>query len=251
MFNVPAVVLWALGLMCAVHLVRVWVLTPEDDRLFVLTFAFIPARYAATLLPGGILPGGVGAEFWTFVSYSLIHADAMHLGLNSIWLVAFGSPVARRFGAPRFAILLLVTAAAGALMHLVTHAGEMLPVVGASGAVSGAMGAATRFVFQRGGPLDSWRYGPEVAERIPAAPLGVAMRNPRVLAFVGVWFAVNLIFGVGSVSIGGGDQIVAWEAHVGGFLAGLLLFPLFDRGTVRVDPDVAGFDDGPDDARPH
>ncbi len=67
------------------------------------------------------------------------------------------------------------------------------------------------------------------ADHVPAAPLLVALRNPRVLAFVGVWFGLNLLFGLGSVSfLVGENQSVAWEAHVGGFLAGLLLFSLFD-----------------------
>ena len=67
------------------------------------------------------------------------------------------------------------------------------------------------------------------ADRVPAAPLLVALRNPRVLTFVGVWFGLNLLFGLGSVSfLIGENQSVAWEAHVGGFLAGLLLFSLFD-----------------------
>ncbi len=48
---------------------------------------------------GGILPGGFGAQIWTFFTYALIHADLMHLGFNALWLLAFGSPVARRFGA--------------------------------------------------------------------------------------------------------------------------------------------------------
>ena len=65
-------------------------------------------------------------------------------------------------------------------------------------------------------------------DRIPAAPLAVALRNPRVLTFVGVWFGLNLLFGLGSLSIAGFDNNIAWEAHVGGFLAGLLLFSLFD-----------------------
>ncbi len=240
-FNVPGAVLLVLAVLCGVHAVRTLLLSVDADNLLLLSFAFIPARYEMTVLPGGILPGGAGAEIWTFVSYALIHADLTHLGFNSIWLLAFGSPVARRFGALRFLVLFVVTAAAGALAHLLTHAGEMAPVVGASAAVSGAMGAATRFVFQAGGPLDSWRLGPGDADRIPAAPLAVAMRNPRVIAFVAVWFAANLLFGVGSVSITGGEQNVAWEAHVGGFLAGLLLFPMLDRPEHAANREPGGF----------
>jgi membrane associated rhomboid family serine protease len=54
------------------------------------------------------------------------------------------------------------------------------------------------------------------------------LRDLRILAFFTVWFGINLLFGLGSISLTGGDQPIAWEAHVGGFLAGLLLFGLFD-----------------------
>jgi membrane associated rhomboid family serine protease len=55
-----------------------------------------------------------------------------------------------------------------------------------------------------------------------------ALRNTRVLAFLGVWFGVNIIFGIGSIAIGADGGSVAWQAHIGGFLAGLMLFSLFD-----------------------
>ena len=69
---------------------------------------------------------------------------------------------------------------------------------------------------------------PRTRDRVPAAPLLVALRNPRVLTFLVVWFGLNLLFGLGSVPLAGESQTVAWEAHVGGFLAGLLLFSAFD-----------------------
>ena len=65
---------------------------------FLLTFAFIPARYDTSMVLGGVLPGGFGAELWTFVTYALIHADWTHFGVNAVWLLPFGSAVARRFG---------------------------------------------------------------------------------------------------------------------------------------------------------
>jgi membrane associated rhomboid family serine protease len=55
-----------------------------------------------------------------------------------------------------------------------------------------------------------------------------SLRNTRVLGFLAVWFGVNIIFGMGSIAIGADGASVAWQAHIGGFLAGLLLFSLFD-----------------------
>src|SRR5262249_55181507 len=139
------------------------------------------------------------------------------------------------FGPTRFLIFFCVTAAAGAVAHLVTHYGEMLPIVGASAAISGAMAAALRFIFVRGGALgapvaEPGRLDGEIvdASRVPAAPLWEMFRDTRVLAFIAVWFGVNIVFGVGAVSMSGEEQSIAWQAHMGGFLMGLFGFSLFD-----------------------
>jgi len=225
-FNVPRAVTVTLAVLILVQGVRVLILSETDDIEVLLLFAFIPARYGASAF--GPLPGGLGAEVWTFVTYAFIHGDWTHLGLNGVWLLAFGSPVARRFGTPRFLLFFAVTAAAGAAAHLLAHAGELQPVVGASAAISGFMAAAMRFAFQRGGPLGLLRGRDEGAYRVPAAPLTAALRDRRVLVFLTAWFGLNLLFAFTSVPIVGEGQVVAWEAHIGGFLAGLLAFPAFD-----------------------
>jgi membrane associated rhomboid family serine protease len=227
MLNVPPVVTAMLAAMAAVHAVRSFVLSPRADLDLLVWFAFIPARYDAVVAAQGG-PGGLGAQIWTFVSYALIHGDLTHLVVNAVWLLAFGSAVARRFGALRFLLFFAVTASAGAAVHLATHFGERVPVVGASAAISGCMAAATRFAFQHGGPLGLWRTSEAHAYHVPAAPLRTALADPRVLAFLLVWFGLNLLLGLGSLSLTGKDQQMAWEAHIGGFVAGLVLFPLFD-----------------------
>lgn len=228
LFNVPAVVMCLIALFALVHAVRTLLLTSEQDVDLLLLFSFIPARYDGAVVLGGALPGGFGAEVWTFVTYALIHADWMHFGVNSVWLLPFGSAVARRFGAARFLAFFAVTAAAGAALHLATHAGEQFPMIGASAAVSGAMAAAMRFAFQRGGPLGMMRGGENESYRVPAIPLTGVLRDGRVLLFLAVWFGINIFFGMNSLPITGSDQPVAWQAHIGGFLAGLLLFSWFD-----------------------
>src|SRR5947209_9471047 len=226
-FNVPVVVLVLLAVLGLVHGYLVLALTAEQTTEFLLLFAFIPARYDATVMPDIVWPGGWAADAWTFVTYALIHGDLAHLIFNAVWLLAFGSPVARRFGPLRFLAFMALTAAAGAAVHLVTHFGELLPMVGASAAISGAMAAATRFMFQRGGPLEFWRDRTE-ASRVPAAPLADSLRDARVLAVLSVWFGVNILFGAFSVGMPGVEQAIAWQAHIGGFLVGLLAFAAFD-----------------------
>jgi membrane associated rhomboid family serine protease len=225
--NVPPVVAVLIVLLGLVHALLFLLLTPEQTTEFLLLFAFIPARYDTSLTTDIVWPGGLGADIWTFVTYALIHGGLTHLIFNAVWLLAFGAPVARRFGARRFLLLMAIAAAAGAAVHLATHFGELLPMIGASAAISGAMGAATRFAFQRGGPLALWR-DPETAHRVPASPLMSSLRDPRVLAFLLIWFGVNLLFGVGSIGMPGVEQAIAWQAHIGGFLVGLLAFAAFD-----------------------
>jgi membrane associated rhomboid family serine protease len=237
LFNIPPVVLAVLGVLILVHLVRTLLLTEQQYIELLLTFAFIPARYDSSAMLGGALPGG-GADIWTFVTYALIHADWMHLGVNTVWLLPFGSAVARRFGPTRFLVFLAVTSAAGAALHLATHPGEQNPMIGASAAISGTMAAAMRFAFQRGGPLGLFRGTDDSAYRVPAIPLSGVLRDPRVLLFLTVWFGVNILFGLGSFPLTGNEQSVAWEAHIGGFLAGLLLFSWFDPG-----PDLPQLED--------
>lgn len=235
--NVPPVIIAILAALCIVHAVRVLILSNRADIEFLLLFSFIPARYFPNTLVG-TLPGGWGADLWTFVTYAFIHADLTHLGFNAVWLLPFGSALARRFGTLRFLAFFAVTAAAGAAAHLVTHTGGFVPVVGASAAISGTMAAAMRFAFQRGGPLASWHDRPAHPDLVPAASLMDALRDRRVVAFLVVWFGLNVLFGLGSLSMAGADQTVAWQAHVGGFLAGLLLFPIFDPvGKTAVGPD--------------
>jgi membrane associated rhomboid family serine protease len=233
--TLPGALTAYVALIAVVHL-RV-LLPPELENWTIDVFGFIPKRYDTTLLDV-TFPGGAGAKIWTFVTYSLLHANLSHIGFNVLWLLPFGSALARRFGAIRFFVFMAVTAAAGALAHLVTHEHAVAPMIGASASVSGTMAAAIRFAFVRGSFLSFNRGDADAAARVPALSLLHALRNTRVLGFLAVWFGVNLIFGIGSIAIGADGASVAWQAHIGGFLAGLVLFSLFDP-VPRATPDAA------------
>ena len=101
-FNVPTAVVATLAVLVLVHVVREWALTQRQDAQLLLWFSFIPARYDAAVTATAGDVAGLGPRIWTFFTYALIHGDWTHLGLNSVWLLAFGTPVARRFGAMRF-----------------------------------------------------------------------------------------------------------------------------------------------------
>ena len=224
-FTLPSTLTAYVLLLAVIHL-RV-LLPPDLENWTVDVFGFIPRRYDSTLLDIDFA-GGEGAKVWTFVTYSLLHANLSHIVFNVLWLLPFGSALARRFGALRFFVFMAVTAAAGALAHLVTHEHAVAPMIGASASVSGTMAAAIRFAFVRGSFLSFNRGDAEAAARVPALSLTRALRDGRVLGFLGIWFGINIIFGLGSIAIGADGASVAWQAHIGGFLAGLLLFSLFD-----------------------
>jgi membrane associated rhomboid family serine protease len=245
-FNVPAAVLAILGACVIVHLLRLYWLTDPQDEQFLGTFAFIPARYDHELALRMGITDSLASRAWTFVTYAFIHGSWMHLGVNGVWLLPFGSALARRFGSLRFLAFFAATAVAGALAHLATNVNSTVPVIGASAAISGFMAASTRFAFQRGGPLSFFGATDEAAYRVPAAPLSVALRDRRIVIFLGMWFGLNILFGVGSLAVPGmgGDQPIAWQAHIGGFLAGLLLFPLFDP-VVAPRLDGSGGEEAP------
>src|SRR5690606_34158046 len=91
--NLPGVILALLAAMLAVHVVRVLILNERQDLELLLWTAFTSFRITEPeYLPGGLLP-----LVWTPFTYALLHADWMHLGINSVWLAAFGTPVARRY----------------------------------------------------------------------------------------------------------------------------------------------------------
>lgn len=223
-FNLPASVVGVALALVAIHAVRVLLLSPDADLEVLTYFAFIPARYT---LPDTMfyLPGGFGPKVWTVASYALLHANWMHVGVNLIWFLAFGTPVARRFGTARFLAFCVVTAAAGAGAHYLSHPDGIVPLIGASATVSGAMAAAMRFAVSPGGILAG---GLGAGDRHPAESLLDSLRNPQLLIFIAIWFGLNLLFGLGVSMPGTEGSEVAWQAHVGGFVAGLLLFGLFD-----------------------
>ena len=227
-FNIPPIIVAVIAALVLVHVGRSLLLSLTEDQRFLYEFAFIPARYAPSLL-AQTYPGGLAADIWTFITYALIHGDSVHLTFNIIWLLPFGSAVARRFGPMRFLLFFALTAAAGAATHLAIYYPEGAPVIGASAAISGCMAAASRFVFQIGGPLAALgRSGDDDAYRVPAVSLIATWSDPRILAFLAVWFGINILFGLGSGVIVGSGETVAWQAHIGGFIAGLVFFAAFD-----------------------
>lgn len=215
--NLPPAIFAFCVVLAAVHAVRVLLLSPVQDAWSIVLFAFIPLRYASG---EGALPVPLAA-LWSPLTYSFLHASWMHLGMNAVWAVAFGSPLARRIGTARTMVLAAIASIAGAGLHYAFHAGEAVPVIGASAIVSGFMGAAARFAFQGG------QRGMLNVDG-PALSLARSFSDPRFLTFLAVWFGLNFLFGSGFFPMMGEAGEIAWQAHVGGFLAGVFAFSLVD-----------------------
>ncbi len=126
------------------------------------------------------------------------------------------------FGALRFLVYWLVSSIASALLFLVLHWGEVSLLIGASGVISALMGSACRFAF----PPEEGRIGGPV-HLLPLLSVAEALRSGTVRVFILMWFVGNLIFALG-IPLLGDIGAVAWEAHIGGFVFGFFLFPLFD-----------------------
>lgn len=220
--NVPRAVTLAAALMIAVQIVMSLLPFDTGVRVF-LTLAMIPARYTGHV---GEIPGGYIAAVTSFVTYMIVHGGWLHLLVNMLWMLAFGTAVARRVPETSFFAFSILCGIAGALTHLVLHWGAMAPMVGASAAISGQMAAALRFIFfARSGPHGQI---PNFAT-VPLASLNETLRSPKVMGFIVFWLVLNTYFGMTSMSFGTGpDSEIAWEAHIGGFVCGLLIFGFFD-----------------------
>jgi membrane associated rhomboid family serine protease len=249
--NLPPIVTAAILLLVAVHGARILFLDPEADLELLIDFAVVPVRWTAALMPdhlpaildtirqdpSGMDPearlaladyvlGHGGIRPWTALTYALLHGSWAHVLMNSIWLAAFGTPVARRCGAARFVVLAVATAVAGAVLHALLRPYDVTPMVGASAAVSGLMASAAWFMFAP--PRWTVLSPPAPLHERPRETLAGLVRNRRIMLFLLVWFAANLLFAVLAAPLGITDASIAWQAHVGGFAAGLLLFPALD-----------------------
>ena len=195
---------------------------------------FVPARFLAGLGAEGLYRASPLSGVGPIITHQFLHGGFVHLGVNTVGLVLFGTGVARRFGADGtvgaaagavnravFASFFLTCGVVGALAYVLLEPSSARPLIGASGAVSGLMGGAMRFALRRFAP-----YG--VAEGPLASPLSLP-----IMVVTATFLATNLATAVGIPMplLPGGD--IGWHAHIGGYLFGLLAFPYFDRLTTR------------------
>jgi len=166
--------------------------------------------------PANLAPG----RWETVITSIFLHGSWSHAMMNAAFALAFSAPLARLFGpklegALLFFAFYVLTGVLANLGYAAVHPGGHGLVVGASGAVSGLMGAASRLMNGTGRP------GP--------------MLSRSVVGMGGGWVVINLLIAVfgGAFLPGSGNAGVAWEAHIAGFVAGVLLIGLFARLAPR------------------
>ncbi len=174
-----------------------------------LGFGYIPARTFEDV----VMPPGLATVPWplTLLSYQFLHGGFMHLAGNMLYLWIFANNVEEAMGHARFALFYLLTGVLAALAYAMTDTSSVTPLVGASGAISGILGAYL-LLYPHARVLCVFSFFVFWSFRLPA------------YVVIGVWFGWQAL-----MLLTGGTGNVAWMAHIGGLLAGLLLTPLFTR----------------------
>ena len=192
--NLPPAVMWLIVINLAIQAVRSLLLDDATDDMMVLNLGLVPASYTA----GGSLVSQLLAP----ITYQFLHGGWLHVGINMVSLAAFGAPVERLLGVPRFVLFYLSAGVVAGFVQVLLYPASHDPVIGASGAVSGVFGAVLMLM----------RYVGSLPSLYPVA---------------GIWIALNVFFGLFGGMPGAAGAQVAWAAHVGGFLYGLVAIRFF------------------------
>jgi membrane associated rhomboid family serine protease len=198
-----------IGLMAANLLIHLALLglSPADRFFVALGFGFVPAR----LFDGAMLAPGIAhvSALLSLLSYQFLHGGWLHLGFNMLFLWVFGDNVEDAMGHVRFLVFYLLCGVVAGLVHGLTDTGSTVPTLGASGAISGVLGAYA-MLYPRA--------------RLLVLAFGIVPWRLPALFVIGAWFAQDLLWGAtGSPNAEG---VAVW-AHVGGMVAGAALVTLF------------------------
>lgn len=191
--------------------ILVFVVELLSGEAFIIRWAFVPSRFLAN-------PGG---EFLTLFSSMFMHAGWVHLISNMLYLWIFGDNVEDRFGHVKFILFYLLCGLTATFAQLAFNTGDSLPNLGASGAIAGILGAYI-LLFPRG--------------QISVLQ-GQGVIKVSALIVIGLWFVLQFFSGIASIADTAQTGGVAFIAHIGGFIAGLVLTLLL-RG--RTAPRLAG-----------
>jgi rhomboid family protein len=192
-----------------------------QGRREIMQYAMVPAFVAH---PGWLHPWHATRVLATLVTSTFLHAGLLHIVGNMLYLLIFGPAVEGRMGARSYLLFYLISGIAAGLAMVAMGPTSRVPVIGASGAIAGVLGAYF-MLYPRG------RIGTVI-------PLFVFVRFIEVPAvfYLLAWFAVQLYAGISAGAQGPMTGGVAWWAHVGGFLFGMALAPLLVHKPKRNSP---------------
>lgn len=185
----------------------------QGDRInqFIITYGLVPARYSVPEIASYFT---FGQQAFPFFSYMFVHGGFWHI-LGNMWsLYIFGDNVEDRLGPVRYLVFYLLCGFSSGLSHLFLNWHSQIPTIGASGAIAGVMGAYF-LLYPRA----------RILTLIPIFFIPYFMELPAFF-FLAVWFIFQFISAAGSPAHGGG---VAWWAHIGGFVFGIIFLKLFLR----------------------
>ncbi len=185
-------------------------MSEEMSSLMVMTLGFIPARYSGAMEFAGSLD--VAGAILAPLTYMFLHGGWLHLATNVGMLMAFGAGVEKSLGSKRFLIIYLVSGIAGAVAQFLVTPGSDMPLIGASGGVSGLFGAIVMLMHRRGF-------------------LGEGKGHRNLIATIVAFLALSVFFGFFGVPGAGGS--IAWLVHIAGFFAGLGLYVALTRVEKR------------------
>ena len=213
-------VTWAIIFACVVTFLWQLMFSQSDGEALFSSLGFVPRNLFDSAVTETVY--GIPWPWLTLLTSMFLHGGFLHLGGNMLYLWIFGNNVEDAMGHGRFLIFYLACGIAAALSEGIVNPHSALPMVGASGAISGVL-AAYVLIYPR-------------ARVTVIIPLGILLYPTKISAFyvIGFWFVLQLLNGVGTTP---GAPGTAWWAHVGGFAAGFLLtpflsnFPLFGRHT--------------------
>ncbi len=192
-------------------------------------FGFIPARFFETGIQGGMLP-----LLWTPITHAFLHGGWVHVFMNVAWLAIFGTPIAHRYGGFVFLLIFLAGVLGGVAFYTVLELHSVSVLIGASGGVAGLTGAAMRFVFQ---PVLT-KVNPETGEIVSLgrqlASFPQMWHDTRARVFTLFWLGINFAVPLYGFVVGTEGPMIAWQAHIGGFMVGLVLPDLIER--IKLQP---------------
>jgi membrane associated rhomboid family serine protease len=189
-------------------------LGPQAGEMFVDSFALIPARLFSRI-PEPFHAVPAGAALFTSM---FLHGGFLHIAGNMLYLWIFGNNVEDSMGRIRFIVFYFLCGIAAAYSHALANIDSTMPMIGASGAISGVLGAYL-VLYPR-------------ARVLTLVAFGLYIRTVEVPAMfvLGFWFVLQFLNALLSSGAGGG---VAWFAHIGGFIAGILLIGIFKRRDIH------------------